>query len=97
MTHAKMAPFTGLAMGTLIPAMIHGPLAAAGLAFVAAHLLLALALLSAILFYPAVRARIARHRPTPRMVRRIGLGAAAGFALVCLHCLVTWHASAPWT
>ena len=92
--HARMAPAMGLAMGAMVPAMAHGPLAGAGLAFVAAHVALGLAAAALALFAPALRARLGRLRPTRTAVGRMAGAAALGFAAVCARCLVTWHGAA---
>ena len=89
-----MAPAMGLAMGAMVPAMAHGPMVGAGAAFVLAHVAVAAALGAAALVLPAARRALARHRPSRAMGARMALGAAAGFALVCAHCLATWHGAA---
>jgi hypothetical protein len=88
-----MEPAMGLAMGAMIPLVAHGPLASAGLGFALAHLAVALLLVPAALLWPRARAALRRHRPW-RMAPRMALGAGAGFALVCAHCLLTWHGTA---
>ncbi|WGH77551.1 hypothetical protein [Jannaschia ovalis] len=89
MTHARMALPMGAMMGAMVPLMAHGVIGGAGFAFAALHGLALLALAALLLFVPALRARL--HRPTPRMLGRMALGAGAGAAIVCLHCLATWH------
>jgi hypothetical protein len=97
MTHDRIAPMMGLAMGAMVPAMVHGPIAAAGLAFAAAHLGVGIALTASVLLVPSIRRIASRHRPTQRMASRMALGFASGFAAICIHCLVTWHGAYPWT
>lgn len=94
MTHSKIAPVMGCLMDAMIPAMAHGPISGAGLAFVAAHLAAALILAAAVMFLPRARVFVARHRPDRRMLGAMAAGGVAGFALICTHCLVTWHGSA---
>ncbi|MFO6466007.1 hypothetical protein ACK8OR_16565 [Jannaschia sp. KMU-145] len=94
MNHARMAPLMGLAMGGMIPLMIHGPLAGAGIAFVAAHVAVVASLASLALIAPRVRTWLAAHRPDRRMLGRMVQGVAVGFAVVCTHCLLTWHGGA---
>jgi Kef-type K+ transport system membrane component KefB len=94
MTHARLAPVMGLAMGAMIPAMAHGPMAGAGLAFVLAHVAVIVAAATGALLWPRLRSWAAAHRPSGAMLGRMALGAVAGFALVCTHCLVTWHGTA---
>ncbi|WP_298429322.1 hypothetical protein [uncultured Jannaschia sp.] len=94
MNHARMAPLMGLAMGGMIPLMIHGPMADAGIAFVAAHVAVVAGLASLAFVAPRVRTWLAAHRPDRRMLRRMALGVPVGFAVVCAHCLLTWHGSA---
>ena len=91
MTHERMAPLMGLAMGAMVPLMVHGQMAGAGAALVGAHILLGLSALALLLFVPPARAFVARHRLTWNIAGRMALGAVAGFTLICLHCLVTWH------
>jgi hypothetical protein len=88
MRHARIAPLMGLGMGAAMPLMIHGPLASAGAGFVLLHLAAAGPLAAGALLRPRLRAGLLRHG---RMAPRAALGAAAGFALVCTHCLATWH------
>ena len=90
MTHARMALPMGAMIGGMAPLMAHGVIGnEAGIAFVALHVLAVLALASLLLVVPGLRARL--HRPTPRMLGGMATGAALGAALVCLHCLATWH------
>ncbi|UWQ17683.1 hypothetical protein [Jannaschia sp. M317] len=91
MTHAHMAPLMGLGMGAMVPLMVHGPWAGAGLAFVLAHIGALLGLAAAALLLPGLRARLARHRPLTAMPRPMAVAAVTGFALICTHCLVTLH------
>ena len=91
MTHVRMVLPMGLAMGAMVPVMIHGPLAAAGMVLLAGHVfVLGGALLASFLFKP-VRRMVAAHRPDRAALGRICLGAATGFAIICAHCLWTWH------
>lgn len=91
MTHARMAVPMGLAMGAMIPAMAHGPLAGAGVAFVAAHVAVVAGVAALALVFPALRSWAAAHRPSRAALAWMGLAAVAGFAVVCTHCLVTGH------
>ena len=93
-THARMAPVAGLAMGAMAPAMAHGPLAAAGLAFVAAHVVAGLGLAALALLVPALRGRALRHRPDRATAGRMAGGVALGFGTVCAHCVLTAHGTA---
>ncbi|TFL20118.1 hypothetical protein [Jannaschia formosa] len=97
MTHMRMAWPMGLAMGAMVPAMAHGPMAGAGLAFVAAHLAVALGLAALVLVAPRARVWVARHRPSRAMLGRMVFGMGLGFAVICVHCLVTWHGSGAWS
>lgn len=94
MTHERLAPAMGLMMGGMIPLMAHGSMGGIGLAFVLGHVAVALAMLGIVLVVPSVRGWAGRHRPTQAMGRKMGLGALAGFAMICVHCLATWHGTA---
>ena len=93
MTHARMALPMGALMGAAMPPMLHAMGAGAGLGFVLAHLAVGLAVAGLALVWPAARAFAARHRPTPAMLGRMALGAVAGAAAVCVHCVVAGHLS----
>ena len=98
MTHARWASLMGLAMGAMVSAMAHGPLAGAGAVFVSAHLAVLAAAALAVSLMPGIRVRFARHRPSPAVIGRMAFGVAAGFALVCAHCVATSHGDGrPWT
>lgn len=96
MTHTRMAPIMGLMMGAMLPFMLHGAMAGAGIAFVLAHVAVALGLLAAVLIFPAMRARLAKHRPNRRVFVLMTGAALVGFGLVCVHCLVTGHVVPAW-
>lgn len=91
MTHARMALPMGVLMGGAMPPMWHAMGAGAGVGFVLAHGAVALLVLSLSLVWPAARAFAARHRPGPRMAGLMLAGGVAGFALVCLHCVLAGH------
>ena len=91
MTHARIAPVMGLAMGAMLPFMLHGAARGAGIAFLLAHVAVLAIATMAFLLIPRVRDRIRAHRPTPRMFVSMLVAAAIGFALVCIHCLIDGH------
>ncbi|MEL6609741.1 MAG: hypothetical protein AAFO58_04600 [Pseudomonadota bacterium] len=96
MTRA-MPVMIGLAMGLMIPFVVHGNGAVGGALFLIAHLLVLLAVLLLLRFVPRIGRVLRTHRPSPAHMARMALGAAAGFAVICLSCTFFFGMPHPWT